>query len=63
MAKYIRINPDLTRDEAEAFAEFLKRVQPEDYQRRAGDEREARLMYDTGVAIAASLRRIGIDPR
>ncbi len=53
----------LTDDEALAFAEFLKRVQHEDYQRRAGDDTEARLMYDAGLTLQSALRRLGFDPR
>ena len=59
----LRIEVDLTHEEAWALAEFLKRVQPMDYERRAGDPAEARLMYDAGISISSSLRKIGISPR
>lgn len=58
-----KITVELEDDEAWALAEFFKRVQFEDYERRAGDRKEANDMYDAGLAVAGALRRQGFDPR
>lgn len=59
----IKITVEWSAAEAEAFAQFLKRVLLDDYQRRAGDEEEAYLMRDAGLAVQKALRDIGISPR
>lgn len=62
----ITVTVELLEEQAWAFAEFLKRVQPEDYERRADPHdggKEAAHMYDAGVLIRRALRQQGIDPR
>lgn len=63
MSTNLAIMVHLNEDEALAYAEFLKRVMPEDYERRAGNEKEAADMYRAGLAIKAALREKGYDPR
>lgn len=59
----VEIKLELRDEEALAFAEFLKRVYPEDFERRAGDKIEARLMWDAGLAIKVALAEKGYAPR
>ena len=53
----------LTSKEAEAFAEFLKRVSFEDYRRNATSDDEAYLMQSAGVEIREALAKKGFEPR
>ena len=53
----------LTEVQAQAFAEFLKRADPDDFFRRAGDQREADQMMDAASAIRQALNKAGFAPR
>lgn len=53
----------LTDDQAWAFAEFLKRVLPEDFERRSADRTESNHMWDAGLEIQRSLAEKGFAPR
>lgn len=57
------ISIKLSDDQALAFAEFLKRVLPEDFERRAGDKTEANYMWDAGLEIQRALADKGFAPR
>ena len=57
------ISIKLSDDQAWAFAEFLKRVLPEDFERRAGDKTEANHMWDAGLEIQRALADKGFSPR
>jgi len=59
----MRIEIDLTPEEALAYAQFLKRVDPEDYERRAGDQSEANYMLTAGWKIRDALTAKGVAPR
>ncbi|QOF75219.1 hypothetical protein IG197_32070 (plasmid) [Aminobacter sp. SR38] len=54
---------NLSDDQAWAFAEFLKRVLPDDFERRAGDKTEANHMWDAGREIQRALADKGFAPR
>lgn len=53
----------LTAPQAEAFAEFLKRADPDDFRRRAGDQAESDAMMDAANVIRQALRQAGFAPR
>ena len=53
----------LTTDQAEAYAQFLKRVGVSDYAALARDQEEAYRMLAAGEAIRQALREVGHDPR
>ena len=59
----VEIKLELHDDEAMAFAEFLKRVLPEDFERRAASKTEANFMWDAGLAIQRALADKGYAPR
>lgn len=59
----ITLTVKLTEDEAEAFAQLLKRADPEDFRKRAGDAREADEMQLAADAIRSALRDAGFAPR
>jgi len=61
--KPVTITVDLTRGEALAYAQFLKRVCHDDYRRDAVDSHEARIMMQAGERIRESLARVGFAPR
>lgn len=50
-------------DEAEAFAQFLKRVDPEDFRKRAGDQQEANRIESVALTIRKALEAAGFAPR
>ena len=62
-ADIVKITIELTRDEARAIAQFLKRADHEDFERRAADRRESDLMYDAALAIREGLRSAVCAPR
>lgn len=53
----------LTDEQAEAFAQFLKRVGLADYRSLATTEEEAYCMLSAGEAIRKSLAEAGFSPR
>lgn len=57
------ISIKLTNDQAWAFAEFLKRALPEDFERRAAVRTEASHMWDAGLEIQRALAEKGFAPR
>ena len=57
------ITVTLTDIQAEAFAQFLKRVGLDDYQALAFDQEEAYAMLSAGQAIREELGRAGYAPR
>lgn len=57
------ITVTLTRAQAWAFAEFLKRVGRADYAALAVDQEEAYRMLSAGEAIREELRQTGYAPR
>lgn len=57
------ITVTLTRAQAWAFAEFLKRVGLADYAALAVDQEEAYAMLSAGEAIREELRQTGYAPR
>lgn len=63
MAEKVRIEAELEADQAWAFAEFLKRALPEDFEKRAGDREEAALMWEAGLSIQRALADQGFAPR
>lgn len=63
MTRIVRINVELTADQAEAFAQFLKRATFEMYQQKAGNQAEAYLMIDAGERVRDALRDAGYSPR
>lgn len=54
---------NLSEPEAEAFAQFLKRADPEDYRKRAGDQKEANLIEQVAQTIRNALAMEGFAPR
>ena len=54
---------ELSREQAWAFAEFLKRVAVDDYHRLAVNLDEAYAMQDAGDAIRRTLAEQGYAPR
>ena len=59
----VRLAINLTDDQAEALAQFLKRVGLSDYRPLSVDQQEAYLMASAGEAIREELRQVGFDPR
>ena len=59
----VEIKFELRDEEAWAFAEFLKRVLPEDFERRAASKAEANHMWDAGLEIQKALADKGYAPR
>lgn len=57
------INTDLTNDEANAFAEFLKRVGYSDFRGLAASDDEAYMMQNAAIKLAKSLADAGFSPR
>ena len=53
----------MSREKAQAFAQFLKRVWLSDYREHAADADEARIMADAGEAIRSALAEAGFAPR
>ena len=60
---YTKLTIELTPAEAEAFAQFLKRVQLDDFKRRAVNEDEAVLMKAAASQIQEALADSGHAPR
>ncbi|OHV80385.1 hypothetical protein [Ensifer sp. LCM 4579] len=58
-----KITVELNADQAWAFAEFLKRVSREDFERRAVDRNEADLMWEAGICLREALGEQGFAPR
>ena len=61
--KHVTINVELESEEAEAFAQFLKRVSFDDFKKNAYNENEAYLMQDVGEKIRKALAYCGFNPR
>lgn len=61
--KYVAVNVELTDAQANAFAQFLKRVGLSDYRPLAVDNDEAYVMLTAGEAVRAALREVGYAPR
>lgn len=61
--KNITINVELESEEAEAFAQFLKRVSFDDFRKNAYNDNEAYLMQDVGEKIRKALADEGFSPR
>lgn len=59
----VTITVVLTTDQAEAYAQFLKRVGLSDYAPLAFDQEEAYRMLAAGEAIREALRQAGHAPR
>jgi hypothetical protein len=54
---------ELTDEQAYALAQYLKRVQFDDFRRRAIDENEAYIMQDAAAEVRRALADAGYDPR
>ena len=59
----VELTIKLSDDQAEAYAEFLKRVGFSDYRSLSVDHEEAYLMVSAGEAVREELRQVGFDPR
>ncbi|HNG16839.1 hypothetical protein [Accumulibacter sp.] len=59
----IDLDIGLSREQALALAQFLKRAGIDDYRRLAVDQEEAWLMLDAGERVSDALREVGIAPR
>ncbi|MCJ0764514.1 DUF7706 family protein [Variovorax terrae] len=59
----IPITVYLTDEQAQAFAQFLKRVGLDDYRGLAVDQQEAYVMRSAGEAVRAGLALAGYAPR
>ena len=59
----VKLTINLTGDQAEALAQFLKRVGLSDYRPLSVDQQEAYLMVSAGEAVRAGLRQAGFEPR
>ena len=59
----IRIELELSEEQAEALAQFLKRVGFSDYRSLAQDEGEAYAMLYAGERVRAALAEAGYAPR
>lgn len=62
MSKH-RIPLELTSDEAEAMAQFFKRVTLTTYRQHAANNEEAYVMKDAGDVLSKALREAGFSPR
>ena len=62
---FISITVELPDDEAEAFAQFLKRMILDDYHAKCArhDQAEANLMQAAGERFRQALAAQGVDPR
>jgi hypothetical protein len=54
---------ELTDEQAHALAQYLKRVQFDDFRRRAIDEDDAYLMQDAAAEVRKALADAGYEPR
>jgi hypothetical protein len=54
---------ELTDEQAHALAQYLKRVQFDDFRRRAIDENDAYVMQDAAAEVGRVLADAGYDPR
>lgn len=63
MEKMIKIEIDLSKNQAEALAQFVKRVGIEDLKHLAFNEDEAYLMLDAILRIQTELSEKGFAPR
>ena len=59
----VRIEVELSPEQAEAFAQFLKRVGLSDYRDLAQHENESYEMLYAGEKVRAALAEIGFAPR
>lgn len=50
-------------DDAEAFAQFLKRANPEDFRKRAGSQQEAERIESVALTLRKALEAAGFAPR
>lgn len=63
MGEKVKIVVELEEQEAEAFAQFLKRAGHGDYAKFAGDYDEQADMHLAGLAIQRALAKEGFAPR
>lgn len=63
MSQEIKITTRLPANQAEALAQFVKRVDRDTARRHAGDEREADEMFEAFIALRAGLAEAGYAPR
>ena len=63
MPNELQIHVELTEEEAQAYAQFLKRVGLADYRVNAQNEAEAYLMQQTGEKVRTALADAGFSPR
>ena len=63
MPNEIQIHVELTEQEAQAYAQFLKRIGLADYKVNAQNEAEAYLMQQTGEKVRKALADAGFSPR
>ena len=63
MSNEIQIHVELTEQEAQAYAQLLKRVGLADYRVNAQNEAEAYLMQQTGEKVRTALADAGFSPR
>jgi len=59
----VSISVEFSRDQAWAFAQFLKRVGYSNYKTNAVDDDEAHLMLDAGEKVRGALADAGYAPR
>lgn len=63
MSEIIRLQIDLTDNEAWDYAQFLKRVGYSEYKNNAADSEEAYRMVRVGEKIRKALAEQGVSPR
>ncbi len=59
----VEIHFTCQKQEAYAFAQFLKRAQYSDFESRAYDEEDASRMMNAAESIQSALREAGFSPR
>lgn len=59
----VEVRATLTHEQAEAYAQFLKRVTFHEYASKSVSKDEAYLMVDAGEVLRASLAQSGYAPR
>jgi hypothetical protein len=62
-SKYRSLEIELTDEQAYALAQYLKRVQFDDFRRRAINEDDAYLMQNAAAEVRKALNDAGYDPR
>lgn len=59
----VEIKIEMKTEEAEAIAQFFKRIGVDDFRKLAKDDNEAYTMQNAGVVISRALADAGFSPR